>query len=70
MSYSEQLIEFITKGCVLCENPTGNVITLSGVDSKIFEELHTELKPFIIEEDNSSFIISYLGSEITLIKHG
>lgn len=69
MSYNEQLIEFITKGCVLCKNPTGNKIILSGVDSKVFEELHMELKPFIIEEDNSSFIVSYLGSEIALVKH-
>lgn len=70
MSYSKTLREFIMKGCMLCENPTDNVITLKGLSNKAFVELHIQLLPFITEEDNSSFIANYMGSKIMLIKHG
>lgn len=69
MSYSEQLREFIIKGCILCENPTNNVITLKGVSNKVFTELHLQLMPFITEEDDSSFTVDYMGSKIILIKY-
>ena len=69
MSYSETLREFIMKGCMLCEYPTNNIITLKGLSDRAFIELHTHLLPFITEEDDTSFIANYMGSKIMLIKH-
>lgn len=65
-NYLNTFRESIISWLILCESPTGNKITLEGLDHRVLLELYDKLEPFIESRDGAYITYNIMGNLIVI----